>query len=245
MKKLFCVLLILISTSCSYKTVYYTDGTVHLKKGSGNVYLLKNNNQYLMIDSGKPNTARKIEKTLLKSNISPNSISHLVLTHAHYDHAGNAKYFQDKYGTKIIVGKKDLPIVHKNGLDTHLCGRGLIGKIGQKNVERQTYATFVPDILIDKEFDLKSIGFNGKIIPISGHTEGSVIVIQQTKAFVGDMIRGNVFRNSIPERHFFMCDIIDNNKDIQYVSQLSNLQTWYLGHYGPLKNSDVIEFLKD
>ncbi len=221
----------------------HADGTIHLKKGSSNIYLLQEKNQYLMIDSGTPNTASKIEKALQKNNISPDRISHLILTHAHYDHAGNAAYFQKKYGIQLIMGKKDISMVRKNGLDSHLCGQGLIGKIGKKNVAKQTYTPFIPDILIDQKFELNSIGFDGIILPISGHTEGSIVVIQQSKAFVGDMIRGGIFKNKVPKRHFFMCDIQDNNKDIKYISQLPNIQTWYVGHYGPLKNSDVLKFL--
>ena len=196
-----------------------------------------------MIDSGTPKNGEKIEKVLLKNNIDPHKIKYIILTHAHYDHVGNAKYFQTKFKSKIIVGKGDAEMIKNKGEDKHLCPTNLIAKIGHAMVKNISYESFTPDLLIEKEFNLNSIGFTGKIIPLSGHTKGSIIITSNQNVFTGDLIRGSLLKNTTPKRHFFMCDLEDNNTDIKYVTNISNIKTWYVGHGGPLTKKDVVEFL--
>lgn len=240
--KYYFYILLFVFTSCSYK-VHQHQNTYQINKKGTNFYLVKENNQYLMIDSGTPNNGKKIEKVLLKNNINPKDISYLIVTHAHYDHAGNAKYFQEKYGTKIIVGKGDQEMIENNGEDPHLCPTHVLAKIGNFFVKQIYFDGFTPDLYIEKEYDLKNIGFTGKIIPLAGHTPGSLIIETEEQIFVGDLIRGSLFKSSKPKRHFFMCDLQDNDADIKFVSDFSNNKTWFLGHGGPITNKEAVRFL--
>ena len=242
MKKIAIYFLLILFCSCSYK-VHQHKNIYTVSKSGTNFYLIKEHDQFLMVDCGTPNNGDKIKKTLLKNNINPFKIKYLFLTHAHYDHAGNAAYFQENFKTKIIVGKGDLDMIKNHGKDSLLCSTNSIAKIGKLFIKNTKYASFIPDIIITNPFNLNSLNFTGTIIPLAGHTKGSLILKTGATVFVGDLIRGNIFNSSKPERHFYMCNLKDNYMDVKYVSNLPNIKTWYLGHSGSLTNNSILHFL--
>lgn len=78
--------------------------------GNSNVYLIKGEKGYLLIDAGFPNTVKTFLNALEKKSINLRDIVLIVITHVHYDHVGNLKETKDFTGAKIIVssnrGKK-------------------------------------------------------------------------------------------------------------------------------------------
>lgn len=239
---LFSISLVLLS-SCSYKLVQHQN-TYTLSKTGTNFYLIKENDNYLMVDTGTPNNGEKIEKVLLKNNIDPKQITHIILTHGHYDHAGNAAYFKTKFGTKIIAGKGDLNMIEQHGEDPHLCATSGFASFGKTFIKNVHYSIFETDVWIDKPYDLSKIGFSGKVIPLAGHTPGSLIVETPKNMFVGDLIRGSLLSTKKAKRHFYMCDVNDNNQDIDTVYQIAPKKTWYLGHGGSLNEKEIQRFLQ-
>ena len=79
----------------------------HLSTGplKVNTYFLVNeNNQAVVIDSGE--NYNLIKKTAQQNGFN---IEYALYTHAHFDHAGNAKKLQDD-GVKIVISKIDAKI---------------------------------------------------------------------------------------------------------------------------------------
>lgn len=246
-KLLFSVFTILLCCQCSPKITTVHQKTPHIKTYTykkANIHLVFNGDDILMIDTGNPNELALFEKTLAKENIDITKIKYIILTHAHYDHAGNASALKDKYNIPIIVGKPDLTMIKENGHDPHLCANGFYGWLLKPFAKHKNYTSFTPDILIDTAFDLNTIGFKGKIIPYAGHTPGSIIIEIGTAVFVGDLIRGSFFKNNIPKTHAFMCDAEENMKMIQQLASSKKYKKWYLGHSGYLDNEDVLNFVK-
>ena len=244
MKFLLSIFLLITLSSCSYKLTQHSTSIQQITKNRINMYLVKSGNNFVMIDCGTPNEGKKIEAFLTKNNISPKNISYLILTHGHYDHAGNAAYFQKKFGTQIIASKGDLEMINHNGVDNHACPRGFLGWMGRNSTTKYVYPTFTPDILITEETQLNIASTLISILPLSGHTEGSLVIKFEDNIFAGDLIRGNFIFPKIPKRHVFMCDLEDNNNDLKQVLELDNTKNWYLGHSGPLKSEQIIKFLK-
>ncbi len=212
-------------------------------QNSANIFLVKTCDRYLLIDSGIPGKAKKLVAEIEKIGISPSKIDYLILSHAHPDHAGNAKYFQEKFGIEIIAGSGEEEMINKKGEDTNLCPTGFLGEIIQRTVARKRYDTFIPDIVISEKFDLSEIGFQGTILPMSGHTEGSLVISIRTAVFVGDVIRGKALQSKKPTRHVFVCDYDKNLKNIETISKIEGVQTWFPGHGGPLVQEDVLKFI--
>src|SRR5690606_31591088 len=101
---------------------------------------------------------------------------------------------------------------------------------------------FQPDIIIDSAFDMQKIGIQGQILPVPGHTPGSLVTVIGNSAFVGDLIRGGIINNNEPAAHFIMCDLVGNQRDIDKLLQLENIRYWYPGHFGPLNTEAVKKF---
>ncbi len=69
-----------------------------------NVYLIKINNQNILIDTSSRANQEELINYLKELNINPKEINILILTHNHWDHVENKELFQN---AKIYGHKKD------------------------------------------------------------------------------------------------------------------------------------------
>ena len=77
-----------------------------------------------------------------------------------------------------------------------------------------------------------------------GHTRGSLVVVLSNKtAFVGDMMLGGslagMFFPSSPGEHYYQADPEQNRRNI-HTLLAQGIETFYLGHGGPVSREDVI-----
>ncbi|MEM7487214.1 MAG: MBL fold metallo-hydrolase [Bacteroidota bacterium] len=221
-----------------------SDVVIHqITQSFANIYIVKQGDKTVMIDSGNPNKGEILESKLMDIGVNPADIDYLILTHAHPDHAGNAQYLKEKFGIKIVVGSKEVGIVKAQGRDKDLCPRGPMGLLIQRTHAKRKYNEFIPDILIKDDFDLSEIGFKGAIHPIPGHTPGSLYIEMGDAVFVGDLIRGQILNRKKPAYHLFMCNLKDNLQHIKTLATKTYLQRWYPGHGGPLSTEKIKEFI--
>jgi glyoxylase-like metal-dependent hydrolase (beta-lactamase superfamily II) len=170
-----------------------------IQVGVTNCYLLKSNKSNILIDTGYKGKAKIILDFLEKNEIIPESIKLIILTHAHYDHIGNASELKKITGAKILLHKKDLPLLDSGVTDSqstkplNIWGKILLSKVSSIDTK---FEQMEPDIIIDSEFDLKKYGFNGKIINTPGHSKGSISVIMAS----GDAFIGDLAMNGLPLR---------------------------------------------
>ncbi len=68
--------------------IYYIDTLAHNIKKSIGVLVYKNGDDCVIFDSGMPNCANQILRSLKSLRIEQESICHILLTHRHIDHAG-------------------------------------------------------------------------------------------------------------------------------------------------------------
>ena len=69
---------------------------------------------------------------LTKLGLDPARIKYAIVTHAHVDHAGGAKYLQDRYGTRIILGAADWDLLENNTGDWSKPKRDMVATDGQR-----------------------------------------------------------------------------------------------------------------
>lgn len=72
------------------------------------VYLIKLNNQNILIDTSSEENKQELIEDLNKLNTTPEQINILIITHNHWDHIGNNDIFKN---AKVITNKnaQDLP----------------------------------------------------------------------------------------------------------------------------------------
>lgn len=236
----------LISLAFTMLGVAKPEYEIHtIKTAAANVFVVAFQDKTLMIDCGNVGDSLKIERKLKNKGIPPESIDYLLLTHGHLDHAGNAAYFQRKYGIKIIGSRHDIPLF-SSGKNDELCPTNGMAKAIAKAFGGLTYEPFDIDMAVDSVLHLSSLGMAGEVLALPGHTPGSLIFMLNDKAFVGDLIRGQPLRKHHPVRHYYMCDEHDNDTDIQWLLEKESVITWYPGHFGTLKSKNIAKrFVQD
>lgn len=167
--------------------------------GRSNVLLLSSGRQNILIDSSPVIFREKLERRLKMLNI--NRIDYLMLTHTHFDHAGNAAWIKNNYGPKIIVHATEAGY-----LETGYCPlpsgtifftKALIGLSRKKKTPIGRYERCKADITVETKLSLEEMGFNAFILHTPGHTCGSMsLVVDNEIAIVGDAMIGR-FKNSV------------------------------------------------
>jgi hydroxyacylglutathione hydrolase len=167
--------------------------------GRSNVFLLSDGCKNILIDTSPGNKWEKLKKTLTSLNIR--KIHYLILTHTHYDHAGNSAKLKSEYEAIIIVNKREAEYL-ENGKTSLVNGTVLFTRLIVKKLfpilaPKLNYEPCQPDILVDQRFDLFDFGFNAYILHTPGHSPGSQsVIIDDEIALAGDSMFG-VFPGSI------------------------------------------------
>ncbi len=132
--------------------------------GVNTYFLVNDNREAVMIDGGE--NYQKIKEFASENNFI---IKAELLTHAHFDHSGNAKKFQDD-GVKIYSSKLE----------------------ADKLVNGQTmghrFECFTPDYIFNGEEELDLFGIKIKVLETPGHTDGSVTYLVEDMLFTGDTL---------------------------------------------------------
>ncbi|HOB87015.1 MAG TPA: MBL fold metallo-hydrolase [Bacillota bacterium] len=192
--------------------------------GRSTAYLIRGKNGHILVDSGPPGSGKKLLKKLSQEGISPEQISLVVLTHAHLDHSGALEDILKAGGAKLAVHKDEAPALEQEE-ELHLnpvrpLGRLVKAFIGKKR--KKGSSEIKPDLVINKELDLKPFGIKGKVVATPGHTPGSVTVFLQTgEAIVGDLLMGGMlFRRRRPFYPLFASDVKQLERSIRLVLKL-------------------------
>jgi glyoxylase-like metal-dependent hydrolase (beta-lactamase superfamily II) len=169
--------------------------------GRSNSYFISTERLNILVDTGTESVYNKLMKNIGLLKLTKNKIALLILTHTHFDHCQSAYKIKEKEKCEIAMGKNEEEFA-KNGYTALPKGTSsitrLISDLGNRIGKKQSgYKAFIPDILVDEEFDLEDCGLNIKLIKTEGHSSGSISVIVDNEiAIVGDTMFG-LFKNSI------------------------------------------------
>ena len=139
-----------------------------------NMYVLQQPGQTILIDAGLKEYQTAIIPALAQVGITPDKVTHVLLTHGHRDHVEGASLFKN---AKKFVHSADLPILAPS-LATQ-------------------FAAFTP---LTGEFTFAAEGVDGlEIVLVNTHSPGSVAIFDKiSKAlFVGDFFC--YFGESLPQ----------------------------------------------
>ena len=211
-----------------------------------NAHLIVGADGCILVDTGLPGSAAKIEKVLTKHGLTFGDIKLIAITHAHVDHAGSAALLRE-LSTAPIVAHQDDAEYFSGASPMTFCPTGWFGRLFLKtSLMFEAYKSFVPDILLSNNdvLDLSGYGIRGTLGHTPGHTAGSISVELFTKdALVGDLIAsgillGGIMRTNHAKRPPFEDDPRIAGLALQRLLD-SGMERFYMGHGGPLAAHEV------
>lgn len=177
------------------KTWLTSGGTriIRVLSGRSNVFLVTNGTKNILVDTGIG-----LEWRLLKLRLNKLTVYHidcLILTHSHFDHAGNAARIRKAFKTPVIVHRKEAPFLASGTSivpgGTFAFSKAIVKMFSAAGSSIGRYKSCRQDIIVDSVYDLKDFGINAYILHTPGHTAGSVsVIIEDEIAIVGDAMFG-------------------------------------------------------
>lgn len=83
------------------------EGIHRIENAYVNCYLVEDAGRIAIVDAGLPSMWPELQHALADLGAGPGDISHLILTHAHFDHLGVAARVQDEYKVPVLVHHDD------------------------------------------------------------------------------------------------------------------------------------------
>lgn len=172
------------------KIACYAAGSV----GTNNYVVSDDNGITAIIDcDGNPAPLYSyIEKNNLK-------VTHILLTHGHYDHTGSVNEVAEHYGCTIVGCAKEMRVFTDPSINcSHFCCGDIIVH---------------PDVLVNNGDVVKVGDMEFEVLETPGHTEGSICFICKDTIFSGDtLFQGSCGRTDLPTGNWN--DIIQSLKKL-------------------------------
>lgn len=229
----------------------------HLHISFTEAFLVKGaSDKLVLIEAGVPGHGEDIEKQIRDFGFKPEDIGLLILTHGHGDHAGSARYLQEKYHMPVAGSVHDLEKFTRG--KSELSKSEDVGPWAAvfRPVSDLDYPPLTPDIVVtDKEIDITKYGIPGRIIPMPGHTPGSILVTVGHNLFVGDLFRGTFKpqgQNLVPDgfhvtEHVFHEDRKLAREQLQELEKImgNTVDMVYPTHWGPMTAREVHTYIRN
>jgi glyoxylase-like metal-dependent hydrolase (beta-lactamase superfamily II) len=197
------------------------------KLGSVNCYLIKNDINFMLIDTGSSNKRAQLEQELVNSGCETGNLKLIVITHGDFDHTGNAAYLRQKFSAQVAMHKDDSGMVERGDM---FVNRNQPNRIIRKIIPVLSgfgvTERFTPDIFIEDGDDFLKHGFGAKVLSIPGHSRGSIGILIEG----GDLFCGDLFENQKnPALNSIMDDIVAANASVEKLKSFK-IKTVYPGH---------------
>ena len=210
------------------------DGIRRIGLGGVNCYLVAAGDGFVLIDNGTPKKRAKLEAELAAAGCCPGKLRLIVLTHGDYDHAGNAAYLRDQYGTEIAMHREDAGRVETADWDWGMKPKpdkfALTFQVVSRFIKPGPFDTFTPDVYVEDGQRLADYGLDAAVLHLPGHTKGSIGVLTRgADLFCGDLMDSTMGR---PSLEFFIDDMPAARASLEKLRGLG-MHTVYPGHGKP------------
>jgi glyoxylase-like metal-dependent hydrolase (beta-lactamase superfamily II) len=150
---------------------------VNVGYSAANYYLLRTDLVGLLIDVGWPGTLPRLRGSLARAGSDIRSVTHLLCTHYHPDHAGMAEELA-LLGIGLLVFETQSTAIL--AMNEYLAAREhFVPVSGRCRIDVRTDAS--------RSF-LWGLGIRGEVVATPGHTDDSVsLVLDSGLAFTGDL----------------------------------------------------------
>jgi glyoxylase-like metal-dependent hydrolase (beta-lactamase superfamily II) len=146
--------------------IYLVGGSSQSHPGDAAIYLIKGNDNAALVDAGTGKGHSRVIKNIEKTGTGINNISHLFITHCHYDHTGGIEALRRASGCKVVAHELDSEFLEMG--DSRVTAASWYGSIMEPTKV---------DIKVDKEKALFTIGdIEVNFFHTPGHSPGSSVL---------------------------------------------------------------------
>ena len=208
-----------------------------IKLGGVNCYLIKDSENFFMVDTGFSSKRAELDKRLESLGCTPGNFKFIILTHGDLDHSGNGAFLREKYGPLIAMHPDDTAMVEQMDISANRKAKPdrvtlsfkVIRYIAPLLFPAGQFGRFKPDIYLEDGQDLSSFGLKAKIVSTPGHSRGSICILTAD----GDLFCGDLLRNVVGGPSFPMIDdIAAARASIEKLRKL-DVKMVYPGHGKP------------
>ena len=210
-------------------------GIYYLNLGLANVYLLEGQGGLALIDAGGQGTLRIVQQQLRGTRFHLSDISHILVTHGHFDHVGGLAEIQAETGATVWAHHLDAPIIRGDAPVVRPEPRSLghfdrwVGRIIQGPQ---------PPAPVHRELgseNLSELRAGLEVVQLPGHSAGQVgFWLPEERLLLG----GDVLTHFAPWKltlplAAYTADMTEAKRSVLKVAQLQ-VDTLALGHGAPL-----------
>ena len=195
----------------------------------------------IIVDTGCAGEEDQILRGLRRFNLDPQSVSLILHTHGHTDHAGSTRALKAKLGVPAAVHVADASKM-RAGDSRPLVPLRVSSRILSLFLD-PLFPAVEPDVLIEDGFSLAPFGVPATVLHTPGHTPGSISVLfEDGRAVAGDLMMGGALGGAWhaldPGYHYYAEDLSELRRSIRKLLD-RGAKTIYLGHGGPLEATRV------
>lgn len=213
-----------------------------LKLKVANAYLLQYGDKILLFDTGEWGREELLEKKLRKAGVNPCDLDVVIVSHGHADHAGGTAHLVNRCQVPVVAARAESQLLQR-GHNPALIATSSLGEWVDKHIVKvDSFPPIVADVWVGYALDLNSYGFPAQVRVLPGHTEGSLVLVADEFALVGDLIRGGMIAGHQPRTHFFHEDREMAESHLEGLLG-QGIRTFYPGHFGSLKAKRVRKYL--
>lgn len=158
----------------------------------GNAYLVKGRH-IALVDTLIPQAFKKIVRVLTENGLSIGDVEYVLITHNHFDHAGNAARIKELSGAVMIAGAEDASVIEGTELVPPMSDLSAVGRVMGRLPDSwlRKYQKLDP-VRIDRKVEagdtIEELGL--EVLGLPGHTSGGVGYLDRDgkRAFIGDMM---------------------------------------------------------
>lgn len=173
---------------------WVTEGGIEITRilfGRSNAFLVSNGHSTILVDTGWSGDRRRLGKLLNRTG-RPGMV---IMTHTHFDHAGNAGMLKEKFDPLFVVQESEKKFLESGDSPVPKGTVGWTRMIYRLGAERVPHWFHVPgvqaDVVFPERCELQGFGDNSYILHTPGHSAGSSsVVIGNEIAMVGDTVDG-------------------------------------------------------
>jgi hydroxyacylglutathione hydrolase len=216
-----------------------------------NAYIIPGENPVL-VDTGLEADFSLLVRLIRQQGLEISELGLIVITHAHADHAGGLAELRKHVDVPVIIQEQEKSFL-ESGTNAPAPEGNLWAPLLKKFIPAE-FPGFTPEMIFSQSCSLLHFGISGTLLHTPGHTDGSCSVLmgeetKPTEVVAGDLLSGGMLGGMIQSGKASWPMVWTNKQqlkiEVEKMLSYSSLETFYVGHGGPLSRQSVERLLKD